>query len=104
MELIQAPYIPLDLNTVERKIVFDYYTLKSALYSKPIANNFPHFFVESDASYSAPIMTDRIVQTPNFGMRLIVTMAIPISPMYGFNANGIWNHALPMAQDLILPV
>lgn len=103
MQLIQPPYLPLSLNTVERSIVFDYFTLKSALFSKPISNEFPHFYMESEASYSAPIMTDRIVQTPNHGMRLIIAMAIPINPMYGFNASGIWNFALPMAQDLILP-
>ena len=51
MNLIQAPYIPASLTTVERSFVFDYYTLKSALFSSPNTNMYGHEFTESDSSY-----------------------------------------------------
>lgn len=103
MNLIQAPYIPNSLTTVEKRLVFDYYTLKSALYSVTETNLFPRTYIESEANYKAPIFNDRIVQTPTDGMRLIINASILIDPMYGFNANGIWNHALNTAPNLLLP-
>ena len=103
MDLIQAPYIPLDLNIVEKNFVFDYFTLKSGLFSKAPDSLFPHFFTESAAHWDTPIYMDRIVQTPNHGMRLILSASILISPMYGFNANGIWNHAAATSPNLIIP-
>ena len=103
MDLIQAPYIPANLDIVEKNFVFDYYSLKSALYSAENTNFFPHFFTESDSHYSAPIFHDRIVQTPEHGMRLIMNASILIRPMYGFNANGIWNHALATSPNIVIP-
>ena len=103
MNLIVAPYLPLSLTTVERNFVFDYFTLKSGLYSAADTNLFPHHFTESDSHHSAPIYSERIIQTPQHGMRLIINAAILIDPMYGFNANGIWNHALNTSPNLILP-
>lgn len=103
MNPIQAPYIPLDLDTVEKRFVFDYFSLKSALFSQAADSIFPHFITESDAHWRTPIFSDRTVRTPDQGMRLILSASILINPMYGFNANGVWNHALNTAPNLIIP-
>lgn len=103
MDRITGTYLPLSLSTEERNFVFSYYAMKSALFSNPATNEYPHFYTESEAVYSAPIFTDRIVPTPNHGMRLVLTISLPISPMYGFNANGIWNHVFPVAPNLVIP-
>lgn len=103
MDHIQAPYIPLDLDSVERRFVFDYFSLKSSLFSVASSPLFPHFFTESEAHWKTPIYSNRIVETPDHGMRLILNASILIDPMYGFNANGIWNHALATSPDLIIP-
>lgn len=103
MDLVQSPFIPLDLDKVEKRFIFDYLSLKSALYSAENTNMFPHFFTESDSHYSAPIFNDRTVQTPEHGMRLILNASILIRPGYGFNANGVWHHVLETAPNLIIP-
>ena len=53
--------------------------------------------------FKSAVFADRIVKTPDDGMRLILQASILMSPRYGFNANGIWNHVLPTVQNLILP-
>lgn len=102
MTPIASPYRPLGLNTVEKETVFNLETLMSGLYSKPSTASFPHTYIESDAVYSAPVMSKRIVPTPDGRVRMIYVISFEISPMAGFNSNGIWNHVYPMAQDLVL--
>lgn len=103
MELIASPYQPSEFNIVENRFVFDYYSLKSALFSTENTNMYPHFFTESDSHYAAPVFNERIVQTPEHGMRLILNAAILIRPMYGFNGNGVWNHVLSTSPNIIIP-
>ena len=99
MNLITGPSRPVSLNTVERETVFNLETLTSGIFSRPTTAEFPHTYVESDAVYGAPVISKRIVQTPLNGMRMIYVVAFRIDPMAGFNANGIWNHVLPMSAD-----
>ena len=99
MNLITGPSRPLSLNTVEKETVFNLETLSSAIYSRPTTIEYPHTYLESDAVYGASVLSKRIVPTPANGMRLIYFVAFQINPMAGFNANGIWNHVLPMSAD-----
>lgn len=101
MAPIQPPFRPSSLNTVERETVFNLETLLSGLYSKPSTATYPHVYIESDAVYAAPVISKRIVPTPDGRIRMIYVVAFDLAPMAGFNANGIWNHVLPMAEDLV---
>lgn len=103
MQHIQTPYIPNSLTTVERRFIFDFFTLNSALMSAPDTNLFSKQYTESEANYKAPVYSHRITTTPTDGTRIIISASLRIDPMYGFNANGIWNHVLDTSPDLILP-
>jgi hypothetical protein len=100
MTPITGTFRPNSLNTVERETVFNLETLFSAIYSKPPTTTYPHVYEESQAVYAASVMTKRQIPTPDGRMRVIYTIAFQVDPMMGFNANGVWNHVLPMAQDL----
>ena len=102
MQFITAPYLPLSLSTIERQTVFNLETMMSSMYKQPGTTTFPQMYKESDAVYEAPIISKRIIPTPNGQMRMIYTIAFQIDPMAGFNANGIWNHVLNIAPDLVL--
>lgn len=102
MAPITGTYRPLGLDTIEKETIFNLETLMSGLYSKTATTSYPHSYVESDAVYGAPIVSKRIIPTPTNGLRLIYVIAFQLNPMAGFQANGIWNHVLPMAQDLVL--
>ena len=102
MTPITGTYRPLSLDTIEKETIFNLETLMSGIYSQSSTALYPHSYIESQAVYAAPIISKRVVPTPENGMRMIYTVAFQIDPMAGFNANGIWNHVLPMAQDLIL--
>lgn len=102
MTPITGPYRPLSLDTIERETVFNLETMLSAIYSRPATTSYPHVYEESQAVYSAPIMSKRQVPTPDGKMRVIYTIAFQVDPMMGFGANGVWNHVLPIAADLVL--
>ena len=100
MNPVTSPARPLSLDTVENETVYNLETLMSALYSKPSTATHPHTYIESEAVYPAPIISKRIVPTPDGRVRMIYVVCFEIDPMAGFSANGIWNHVYPMAQDL----
>lgn len=102
MNFVSELYTPSTFNQVENRYIFDHLSLESALYAATATNQFPHFYNESEANYNAPVLAHRIVKTPQNGMRIITTASIPINPMYGFNANGIWNHVLQVSPDIIV--
>lgn len=102
MTPITGTYRPLGLDTIEKETIFNLETLMSGLYSKAPNTSFPHNYIESPAVYGAPIVSKRIIPTPENGLRLIYVIAFELDPMAGFQANGVWNHVLPMAQDLVL--
>jgi hypothetical protein len=95
-------YTPESFSKVENRYIFDHLSLESALYAAAATNTFPHFYNESEANYNAPILFHKVIQTPSNGMRIITTASIPINPMYGFNANGIWNHVLQVSPDIVV--
>lgn len=102
MAPITGTWLPNSLINVERATCFNLETLFTGIYSAPPTAQFPHSFTKAEALYGQPIMTKEIVVTPQDGVRLIYTIAFKISPMQGFSANGIWNHVLPIAPDLVL--
>lgn len=102
MDFIQPPYLPGSLTTIERQTVFNLETIMSSLYRQPPTTTYPHEYVESQAAYSSSVMSKRIVPCPDGRMRMIYSIAFEISPMAGFNANGIWNHVLDIAPSLVL--
>ena len=102
MQFITSPYLPLSLSSIERQTVFNLETIMAAIYKQPGTTTFPQTYKESDAVYEAPVTSKRQVPCPDGKMRLIYTIAFEIDPMAGFNANGIWNHVLNIAPDLVL--
>ena len=102
MQNITGSYLPQSLINTERTACFNLETLFAGIYSKVPTQSFPHHFTKAEALYGQPIMSKEIVVTPTDGVRLIYTIAFKISPMQGFSANGVWNHVLPMADDLVL--
>lgn len=102
MNFPPTQFTPATFDFTENRFVFDYFSLHSALYAAPPTNTYPHFFSESEAHYSAPILSHKIVKTPQDGLRLIITASIPILPMYGFNASGIWNFVTQVSPDIVV--
>ena len=104
MELItNSVYYPSAITLVEQQTLFNLECLRKGIYSQPDNLTYPHSFVETAATYSAPLIQSRTLSTPEHGMRLIYQIAFLIRPGAGFDATGIWNHALPMSGNLVLP-
>ena len=104
MQLIMnTPYYPSATTLVEQQTIFNLECLLKGIYSQPNNLNYPHSFIETAATYAAPIIQKRTVPTPENGMRMIYQVAFLIRPGAGFDATGIWNHALALSGDLVLP-
>ena len=100
---MSSPYYPAAIDTVEKQTLFNLEALIKGIYSNPSTDTFPHSFVEGEAIYGAPVIQTRLVPTPQSGYRRIYQIAFKMAPGSGFDASGIWNYALPMSADLVLP-
>lgn len=103
MTPITGPYRPTSLTTVEKELMFLLETVIKGVYSSPDTAQFPHSFIEAASTYASPVIQKRIIPTPQNGMRAIYQISMPISPGAGWDASGIWNHALPMADNSSFP-
>ena len=104
MDLITtSPYYPSAITSIEQQTIFNLECLRKGIYSQVDNLTYPHLFTETPATYAAPIIQSRTVPTPENGMRMIYTIAFLIRPGAGFDATGIWNHALPLSGNLVLP-
>lgn len=104
MTPIVGTYRPQGLDTIEKETVFNLETLTKGIYSSPATVQYPHSFIEAASVYASPIIQKRIVPTPENGMRLIYQISFLISPGALWDAGGIWNHALPLANNSSIPV
>lgn len=104
MDLItNSAYYPTQMTLVEQQTVFNLECLLKGIYSQPNNLTYPHSFTETAATYAAPIIQKRTIPTPENGMRMIYQIAFLIRPGAGFDATGIWNHALALSGNLVLP-
>jgi hypothetical protein len=92
---------PGTADTVERELVYNYYTLKKGIYGQQESITNPYFFVENEGTYPMPICAERIIWTPGDknklipipeGMYWIASIALPIMPNHGADGNAIWNY------------
>ena len=102
MNLITGSMYPQSIDTIEKQTIYNLEALKAGIFTNPDTNLYPHNYTEAEAVYAMPVIAKREIWTPTHGMRLIYSVAFPIWAGNGFNANGVWNHALPMSLDLVL--
>lgn len=90
----------------EQRLVFDFLALHCALAKgNPDlqGTDYPKFFTEASNVYSRPVTSYRIRETPTDGHRLIMEISVPIDPLAGIQANGLWNHVYEIAPTIELP-
>ena len=95
-----------DFEHREQRLVFDFLAIHCALAKgNPDVSgvNYPKFFTEADNVYSRPVTSYRIRETPADGHRLIMEISVPIDPLAGIQANGLWNHVYEIAPSFPLP-
>lgn len=103
MELFtNSPFYPQGLTSVESQTVLNLEALTKGIYEGPSTVQYPHSFTEAESVYATPVISKRIVPTPDNGVRMIYVVAFQIMPGSGFDASGIWNHVVPMSPNLNL--
>ena len=90
---------PGTANTVERELVYNYYSLKKAIYSEQPTTINRHYFVENQGTYPMPVLAERVIWTPGDaelsippGMMWIASIGLQISPNHGADGGAIWNY------------
>jgi hypothetical protein len=90
---------PGTANTVEKELVYNYYSLLKAIYSNPESPTNRYQFVENLGTYPMPTLAERIIWTPGDvelqipgGLMWIASIALPIDPAHGADGNAKWNY------------
>lgn len=94
---------PGTADIVEKRIVYDYYNLKKAIYSNPPSNTNIYQLVENQGTFPMPTLAERIVWTPGDEALLVIpsmywiaSIALPIMPNHGADGGAIWNYIKPV--------
>lgn len=103
MQLFQGtPFYDPSITTVEQQTIFNLEALMKGIYEQPTSVQYPHAFTEAESVYAMPVISKRVIPTPDNGVRMIYVVAFQILPGAGFNPGGVWKQSIPISGDLAL--